>query len=230
MQFCRAGGALFFGLLLVPKRCRPLRPRPRTPKPRGNSRDALGRASVLELWAQPFQGWRIVSCQPRVARSSQPWADMRNPVGIQPSSALQDAGAHNSILRIREVLECGGGGEGGTPLSGPTRIRPQRNRPACVCGGRGDAALRAVGATLSGLVDLSPSTQGRTEQQYRCSACAKGLLRRQPWADIRNPVGIQPSSALQDAGAVSSPRPLQTADLHKRTGVDLRMTPFHKPS
>ena len=32
---------------------------------------------------QPFQGWNHQSRFPRVARSSQPWALLRNPFGIQ---------------------------------------------------------------------------------------------------------------------------------------------------
>jgi hypothetical protein len=34
-------------------------------------------------WMQPFQGWMRGGRVPRVARSSQPWAERWNPVGIQ---------------------------------------------------------------------------------------------------------------------------------------------------
>src|SRR5436309_575284 len=45
-------------------------------------------AALLRLWTQPLQGCIGLSRLPRVARSSQPWADRRNPFGIGRSNTL----------------------------------------------------------------------------------------------------------------------------------------------
>src|SRR3954453_1499193 len=43
----------------------------------------LWKRMLFMAWAKPLQGLESCVLQPRVARSSQPWAGGRNPVGIE---------------------------------------------------------------------------------------------------------------------------------------------------
>ncbi len=72
---------------------------PGLPRPRGYPGSTRGRFStptglrpVRRHWAvcrNPFGVGLIPTSSPRVARSSQPWASLRNPVGIHREDALQ---------------------------------------------------------------------------------------------------------------------------------------------
>src|SRR5258705_442770 len=48
-------------------------------------------------WMEPFQGSDSRVLQPRVARSSQPWAEGRNPFGINKSERLAEASAKATL-------------------------------------------------------------------------------------------------------------------------------------
>ena len=50
-----------------------------------------GVASSGAWWMQPFQGWMRRGPVPRVAAAPQPWAERRNPVGIQETATAWTA-------------------------------------------------------------------------------------------------------------------------------------------
>jgi len=58
---------------------------------------SLFRVSAIDEHHNPFRVGLISICLPRVARSSQPWAGGRNPVGIESACEMQIKGGRTPL-------------------------------------------------------------------------------------------------------------------------------------
>ena len=56
-----------------------------------NDLNPNGVGANARRWTQPLQGWIRGRRVPRVARASQPWARLRNPVGIRETATAGTA-------------------------------------------------------------------------------------------------------------------------------------------
>ncbi len=65
----------------------------------------LRRIFIAEIgWRNPFRVCPLVGSVPRVARSSQPWALMHNPFGIEGRSKVQRRRAHSDTQQCVVAL------------------------------------------------------------------------------------------------------------------------------